>query len=45
MGYVGKRAAPYLGPLGGALTGTLRALRLEKLLRTRYMPLTFGFRF
>ena len=31
MGYVGKRAAPYLGPLGGALTGTLRALRLEKL--------------
>jgi SAM-dependent methyltransferase len=31
MGYVGKRAAPYLGPLGGLLTGTLRALRLEKL--------------
>jgi ubiquinone/menaquinone biosynthesis C-methylase UbiE len=31
MGYVGQRAAPYLGPLGGVLTGTLRALRLQRL--------------
>jgi SAM-dependent methyltransferase len=31
MGYVGKRAAPYLGPLGGLLTGTLRFLRLDRL--------------
>ena len=31
MGYVGKRAAPYLGPLGGLLTGTLNALRLDRL--------------
>jgi SAM-dependent methyltransferase len=31
MGYVGKRAAPYLGPLGGLLTGGLRLLRLERL--------------
>jgi SAM-dependent methyltransferase len=31
MGYVGQRAAPYLGPLGGLLTGALRALRLQRL--------------
>ena len=31
MGYVGQRAAPYLGPLGGVLTGALRALRLQHL--------------
>jgi SAM-dependent methyltransferase len=31
MGYVGKRAAPYLGPLGGILTGSLTLLRLERL--------------
>jgi SAM-dependent methyltransferase len=31
MGYVGKRAAPYLGPLGGLLTGALKALRLDRL--------------
>lgn len=31
MGYVGKRAAPYLGPLGGLLTGTLSTLRLDRL--------------
>jgi SAM-dependent methyltransferase len=28
LGYVAQRASPYLGPLGGALTGTVRALRL-----------------
>ena len=31
MGYVGQRAAPYLGPLGGVLTGALRALHLQRL--------------
>jgi 2-polyprenyl-3-methyl-5-hydroxy-6-metoxy-1,4-benzoquinol methylase len=31
MGYVGKRAAPYLGPLGGLLTGSLRVLHLDRL--------------
>jgi 2-polyprenyl-3-methyl-5-hydroxy-6-metoxy-1,4-benzoquinol methylase len=31
MGYVGMRAAPYLGPLGGLLTGALRLLRLDRL--------------
>ncbi len=28
MGYVAQRAAPYLGPLGGLLTGAIKALRL-----------------
>jgi SAM-dependent methyltransferase len=31
MGYVGQRAAPYLGPLGGLATGVLKALRLSSL--------------
>jgi 2-polyprenyl-3-methyl-5-hydroxy-6-metoxy-1,4-benzoquinol methylase len=31
MGYVAKRAAPYLGPLGGVLTGTVNALGLSRL--------------
>jgi SAM-dependent methyltransferase len=31
MGYVGQRAAPYLGPVGGALRAALRRLRLERL--------------
>jgi len=31
MGYVAQRAAPYLGPLGGLATGTVRALGLASL--------------
>jgi len=31
LGYVAMRAAPYLGPLGGVLRGTVRALRLDRL--------------
>jgi SAM-dependent methyltransferase len=31
LGYVAQRAAPYLGPLGGLGTGTLRALRMSHL--------------
>jgi SAM-dependent methyltransferase len=31
LGYVAMRAAPYLGPLGGLLRGTVRALRLDRL--------------
>jgi SAM-dependent methyltransferase len=31
LGYVGKRAAPYLGPLAGAVTGPLRLLGLQRL--------------
>ena len=31
LGYVGKRAAPYLGPLAGAVTGPLRVLGLQRL--------------
>ena len=31
LGYVAQRAAPYLGPLGGMLTGGARALRLSRL--------------
>jgi hypothetical protein len=31
LGYVARRAAPYMGPLGGALTGTLRGLGLSGL--------------
>ncbi len=31
LGYVAQRAAPYLGPLGGLLTKTVRALGLSRL--------------
>jgi SAM-dependent methyltransferase len=31
LGYVAQRAAPYLGPLGGALTGGARALGVSRL--------------
>jgi SAM-dependent methyltransferase len=31
LGYVVKRGAPYLGPLGGLATGAVRALGLERL--------------
>jgi 2-polyprenyl-3-methyl-5-hydroxy-6-metoxy-1,4-benzoquinol methylase len=31
MGYVAQRAAPYLGPLGKLLTGSIRALRMHHL--------------
>jgi 2-polyprenyl-3-methyl-5-hydroxy-6-metoxy-1,4-benzoquinol methylase len=31
MGYVAHRAAPYLGPLAGLLTGTIKALHLDRL--------------
>jgi len=31
LGYVAQRAAPYLGPLGGLLTGSIGALRLGRL--------------
>jgi SAM-dependent methyltransferase len=31
LGYVGQRAAPYLGPLAGAVTGPLRVLGLRRL--------------
>lgn len=31
LGYVGQRAAPYLGPLAGAVTGPLRVLGLQHL--------------
>ncbi len=31
LGYVSERAAPYLGPLGGPVTKTMKALRLSRL--------------
>lgn len=31
LGYVAQRAAPYLGPLGGLLTGSVRGLGLSRL--------------
>lgn len=31
MGYVAQRAAPYLGPLAGLLTGTVKLLRMDRL--------------
>jgi hypothetical protein len=31
MGYVALRAAPYLGPLGKVLTGSVKALGLARL--------------
>jgi hypothetical protein len=30
LGYVARRAAPYLGPLGGLATGGVRLVRLDR---------------